>query len=740
MHQPLLAFLFLFQLVTLRAQTFSSTVNQLLPDDGSTVSFEIPVGSLPSANDTTFGIEQVCVNINHTYVEDMTVKLQSPSGQTIVLFAGVGGGGKDFINTCVAGEGLNFALNAAPFSGLFQCYGVLGNFNRGQDPNGTWKLVIHDTYPGADQGFLVDWSVTFGNSPAKPFVYRSSDLPIVKLTTLGAPIGDDPKVPVLMQIIDNGPGIRNFPDQTNYAYEGKIMTEWQGFTGPYYPKKNYDFELVDSEGNEMDSTILGMPRESDWIFKAEYLDRTLIKNSLTYEMARRMGGYAPRTAPCEILLDGEYIGLYFLTEKVKRDKNRVDIAKLTEADISGSDLTGGYIFEMNINNNAPPDWVSEYLPINSATCQANVEFKFVYPKRTKIQPQQAEYIQNYTARFEDVLRDSLHFMQPDSGYRKWADVATFVDFLIVNEFSINYDSYGRSTYLYKEKDTDGGLLKIGPPWDYDRAIDYFHPEQLRLWVWKRTHDFWPFPFWWSRMWQDPSFRQQVACRWQNLRANTLADDAFRGQIDALALRLDEAQQRNFYIWKDLGAFTYTAHLDTLKTYLTRRLHWMDSTLAVEHPAATFSAEQNGPNKAFWSFAASDSTAQTYHWDFGDGDTSALQNPVHQYLAGGTYTVRLTIGYGQGGCTASTQEVVSFVVSGTAERLAAAVEVSPNPFSSRIFLKNAPQNAVCELSNAFGQPVFSGKNLEQQDFSGLPPGVYFLKMTGKPNSVFRLVKV
>jgi hypothetical protein len=739
MHQRLLAFLFLLQLVSLRAQTFSSTVNQLLPDDGSTVFFEIPINGLPSVMDTTFGLEQVCLNIKHTYVEDMTVKLESPNGQTILLFAGVGGGGKDFINTCVAGEGLNFALNSAPFSGLFQCYGVLGNFNRGQNPNGTWKLVIHDTYPGADQGFLVDWSVTFGNSPAEPFVYRSSDLPIVKLTTLNAPIGDDPKVPVLMQIIDNGPGARNFPNQTNYAYEGKIMAEWQGFTGPYYPKKNYDFELVDNFGNEMDSTILGMPRESDWIFKAEYLDRTLIKNAVTYEMARRMGGYAPRTAPCEIMLDGEYVGLYFLTEKVKRDKNRVNIAKLAPEDISGSDLTGGYIFEMNINNNAPPDWVSEYLPINSATCKAKVEFKFVYPKRTRIKPQQAEYIQNYTAHFEDVLRDSLHFMQPDSGYRKWMDVATFVDFLIVNEFSMNYDSYGRSTYLYKEKDTDGGLLKIGPPWDYDRAFDYTAPQNLNLWVWKRTHDFWPFPFWWSRMWEDPAFRQQVACRWQNLRANTLADGAFLGHIDSLGLRLDESQQRNFQVWKDLGALTYPAHLDTLKSYLARRLLWMDSTLAAERPLATFSGQKTGPTEAYWSFAPSDSTAQTYHWDFGDGSTSTLQNPVHQYLAGGTYTVRLSIGYGQNGCTASEQEVIQFVLSSATEALASTVGVSPNPFFSHIFLKNAPQNAVCELSNAYGQVVFSGKNLEQQDFSGLPPGVYFLKVTGKPNGVFRLTK-
>ncbi len=735
MRLSLLVFSLVFQLVSLWSQTFSSTVNQAIPDDGSLVFFEIEVSGLPDVIDTLFGLEQVCVNLTHTYDEDMTVKLEAPNGQIIILFAGVGGAGHDFLNTCVAGEGLIFGQNSAPFSGTFQSYGVLGNFNKGQNPNGTWKLIVHDTYAFADAGFLIDWSLTFGQKPALPFFYHSSDLPIVKLTTLDQPIGDNPKVPVLMQIVDNGAGIRNFANQTNFVYEGKIRTEWQGFTGPYYPKKNYDFEMVDDFGNELDTTILGMPRESDWIFKAEFLDHTLIKNTVAYEMARRMGGYAPRTTPCEIVLDGEYLGVYFLTEKVKRDKNRINIAKLTPADTTGAALTGGYIFEMNINGD-PADWVSEYLPINSATCPANVEFKLVYPKITNIEPQQFEYIRNFTDDFEDVLQGS-DFLHPENGYRKWVDVATFIDFLIVNEFSMNYDSYGRSTYLYKEKDTDGGLLKIGPPWDYDRAMPYFNPELLELWVWKRTHDGWPFPFWWSRMWEDPTFRQQLACRWGNLRENALATDAFQIFIDSLGLRLGESQQRNFRIWNDLGGLTYEAHLDTMKSFIARRLLWIDSTLAVEKPLATFSAEKNGGNEAFWTFLASDSTAQNYLWDFGDGSNSTLQNPVHQYVTGGIYTVNLTVGFGQN-CTASTKKEIDFEYLDASAEADFPGEIFPNPFSDHIYLKNIPKNAVCELVNTVGQIVFSGKNIEKEDFSNLPNGVYFLKIAGK--SEIKMIKV
>jgi hypothetical protein len=65
-----------------------------------------------------------------------------------------------------------------------------------------------------------------------------------------------------------------------------------------YPKKNYDFDLVDVLGNKIDTTLLGMPAENDWIFKAEYLDHSLIKNTIAYEFARRMGNYAPRIRTC----------------------------------------------------------------------------------------------------------------------------------------------------------------------------------------------------------------------------------------------------------------------------------------------------------------------------------------------------------------------------------------------------------------------------------------------------------
>ena len=106
MQKSLYSLLFLLcSCLSLSAQTFSSTVNEPIPDDGSTVTFDIPVSGLPGMIDTAFGLERVCLNITHTYTEDMTVKLQGPNGKVIMLFGGVGGGGHDFINTCLEGTG-----------------------------------------------------------------------------------------------------------------------------------------------------------------------------------------------------------------------------------------------------------------------------------------------------------------------------------------------------------------------------------------------------------------------------------------------------------------------------------------------------------------------------------------------------------------------------------------------------------------------------------------------------------
>lgn len=719
--------------------------------------------------DTTFGIEQVCLTMDHPYADDMEVKLQSPDGTVVLLFSHVGGDGDNFSATCLREDAAtNIASGSAPFTGNYNAMGDMGLFNNGQNPNGTWLLIVHDTYAFADQGYLQGWGLTFGSNPARPFNFVSSNLPIIKINSHGQGIPDNPKVEADFNIIDNGPGMRNYASDTVYSYAGKILVEQQGFSGPFYPKKNYDIDLIDSAQNKIDAPLLGMPTENDWILKAEYLDISLMANPLTYEMCRRMGNYAPRTRYCEVVVDGDYVGVYSLTEKVKRNSNRVSIAKLNPEDTTGAELTGGYIIEMNINGD-PPAWTSQYEAINHATHNHNVEFKEVYPKQDEIAPQQHAYIKGFVDSFENSLMRNT--TDPHT-WRKIAAEKSFIDFQIANEFSANYDSYGRSTYLYKEKVTDGNKLHIGPSWDYDRA---FADGTTQGWVWELTHQGWPFPFWWSTLNSDSIYQKKLWCRWTTLRMNTLSNDSFMAFIDSTHALIAEGAARNFERWPELGVTSYDASVDRIKTFVTDRLSWMDANIlphgatlpqiALSDTASCTSfafglnddsllhyrwntgdtlayttALNTGnftvtvkdgygcsatatanvvvypvPDAAFtstqvsafnYAFTPADTNNTTYAWQFGDGGSSNLQAPQHTYADTGSYTVLLTV-TDTNGCNASLNNTIHVsVASGIADNYAGGIKIYPNPFHDyfEIQLSDLNQTATIQVKDITGRVV------------------------------------
>ena len=102
----------------------------------------------------------------------------------------------------------------------------MGIANNGQNPNGVWQLLVYDTYAFADQGYMYDWSITFGDDPATSSTFDSSILPIVKINTGGQIIQNEPKVTAAFQIIDHGAGMLNHPTDTDYAFDGKILYLW----------------------------------------------------------------------------------------------------------------------------------------------------------------------------------------------------------------------------------------------------------------------------------------------------------------------------------------------------------------------------------------------------------------------------------------------------------------------------------------------------------------------------------
>lgn len=364
-----------------------------------------------------------------------------------------------------------------------------------------------------------------------------------------------------------------------------------------FPKKPYGIELDDALGNAIDASLLGMPAKDDWILFAAYDDKTLMRDALSYHLGRQQGRYASRARYCELVINGEYQGVYVLLEKIKRGKDRVDIAKLTTTDISGDNLTGGYILKIDKTTGSGGDgWTSGYAPPNAGGGQF-IYFMYDYPKDIDITTEQKIYIQQYVNAFESTLAGN-NFKDPVNGYAKYIDVNSFIDFYLMMEITKNADGYRLSTFFFKDKDSKGGKLTMGPIWDFNEGfgnVDYCTQGNPEGFVTDYNQlcnqDYWLIPFWWQRLFQDINFNNKTALRWKELRNGPFKTETIHNYIDSVAnlLSVDSAQQRNFIQWPILGTYvwpnyyvgaTYKDEISWLKNWVTQRTAWLDDHIKI----------------------------------------------------------------------------------------------------------------------------------------------------------------
>lgn len=421
----------------------------------------------------------------------------------------------------------------------------------------------------------------------------TSNLPIVVINTFGVEIPNDPKITASMGIVDNGVGQINHINGPFNGYNGFIGIELRGSSSQGYEKKPYGIETRDVSGEDLNVSLLGMPAESDWALIAPMNDKTLMRDVIIQAYARATLPWSPRTRYCEVVINGNYKGVYALIETVKRDANRVAIKKLEAEDISGNALTGGYILRMDKYGESGGfggNWPSNYPPIQGSWQQT--WFQYHYPKEEDIMPEQEAYIQQYMADFEDMLAADDFAAH----YADWIDVDTWIDYLLVQELGKNVDGYRLSAYFYKHRDDEGGKLAMGPIWDFNISLgigDYCGGADHTGWA-KDFNDIcggdaWVIHFWWDRLWSDPVFRDRVGERWAALRANEWSNANLFGEITNNANLLAQAQVRNFQRWPIFGEYVwpnafigsnYQEELTYLRTWLTMRLGWLDFNMAL----------------------------------------------------------------------------------------------------------------------------------------------------------------
>jgi len=170
-----LAFLLVMSIVT-RGQSFTWSGYAHIADQ-QTINIPINVSGLQSSIDTNFGVAHVCLDIMHSYNSDLEISLISPGGTTVMLIQGTGGSSNNFLGTCLGMDGTAFTNAQAPYTGIFYPAGNVASFNNGQNPNGTWTLVIHDIAT-PDTGYISSAYIVFTNNPPRQVASSGNGVPV----------------------------------------------------------------------------------------------------------------------------------------------------------------------------------------------------------------------------------------------------------------------------------------------------------------------------------------------------------------------------------------------------------------------------------------------------------------------------------------------------------------------------------------------------------------------------------
>ena len=365
-----------------------------------------------------------------------------------------------------------------------------------------------------------------------------------------------------MCIMNNQNGLYNKPSDTPTEYNGRISIELRGKTSLHWPKKSYNIETQDSLGENLNISLLGMPPENDWVLSGPFGDKSLIRNIFAYRLGERLGYYEPRTRICELMINGEFLGLYVFTEKIKRDSGRVDIAKLRPEDISGDELTGGYIVKYDKDASG---------------------LIAVYPRSQVIDPIKWAYITGFYNDFYTVL-DKPEFLDPESGYKKYINDQSLIDYIVLNEAFRNCDAYLYSTYMYKHKITHDGRINYGPLWDFDFSLgnvtwqDAQYTQGWQFAINTRLNI--------TKVMRDSSFACKFKEQWTDLRQGILSNDSLTCLIDSLANEILDARIRNYKVWPVIQypltnndhVTNYELEIQTMKNYMISRVGWVDNAL------------------------------------------------------------------------------------------------------------------------------------------------------------------
>lgn len=381
-------------------------------------------------------------------------------------------------------------------------------------------------------------------------------------------------IPCTIRLIDHAEGNNHPTDRAEVESNADIRI--RGNTSRFFEKKSYYFNLKEEDGLENRSIpLLGMDAHHEWALHGPYLDKSLIRNYMWYNIAGEIMEYAPNVRFCEIFIDGEYQGLYVLTETITNGED----ARLRLSQPINNLAQTPYVLRLDRGSSNPMKNIDTFTQYALRTLGV---LDIVYPGTMSLTQERIEYIRQDFSDFEK----SLYSYDYDTGKYAWteqADIDSFVDYFILNEFTCNYDAGNLSTYIYKDV---AGKYKMCI-WDFNSACDNYRDSMVNPQRFQMQNDTW---FW--MMVKDEDFVERVISRYRQFRKTYLNEAYLDAYMDDVTAWLGPAIDRNFTVWgssltdwhpllpEERNPSSQAEALEKMKEFCRVRGAWLDENIEI----------------------------------------------------------------------------------------------------------------------------------------------------------------
>ncbi|MFN0030586.1 MAG: CotH kinase family protein [Flavobacteriales bacterium] len=379
------------------------------------------------------------------------------------------------------------------------------------------------------------------------------NLPLVTITADKYSIPNEPKVNALLGVQCSNNDCKEI--------KRSIRIEVRGFSSSSYDKKQYTFTTAGDSTSKEKIDLLGMGTARRWILQGPYSDVSLIRNAWVYEMWRRMGHWAPESRYVELVLNGNYQGVYMLMEKVEAGKSRLNLTVDTT-------YTSTFLVQLNRRKDGD-DIIQDHGLMYILSDLPGMKKDDAY----------RNYVTQQLALMNDALEHPLL-------HEDVLDVATLTDYILLQEMVKNIDAYKVSTWFYKDDDAVDGRFICGPVWDFDLSVgncNIARGEATDGFVHNTDN---AIPHYFKNKWDDAPYKERMRARYKELRSALWNEEQLAQVMDSLTAAIgNEAIERNYMRFPVFGKekflnrthmpTNHTAEVESMKTWMHQRLEWLD---------------------------------------------------------------------------------------------------------------------------------------------------------------------